>query len=88
MLSCYCAPASDPPMLLSVLVSGNNDSLRQAVLRGLQHMFEVMAPLRDGRLRNIDPQQVADLFAIWSLGWVIFCMAVAKSRFPPHHALN
>jgi hypothetical protein len=63
------------PMLLPVLVSGNNDSLRQAVLRGLHHLFESMAPLHDGRLRlpreiaaaaadpDIDPQQVADLFA-------------------------
>jgi hypothetical protein len=41
----------DGPMLLPVLVSGNNESLRRALLRGLQRTFDAMSPLRDGRLR-------------------------------------
>ncbi len=61
------------PQLLPVLVSGNNSSLRQAVLRSLHHTLEAQPSLRDGRLRiprlianaaedqEIDPQQVADL---------------------------
>lgn len=64
----------DGPMLLPVLISGDNGSLREALLRGLQRTFNAMVPLRDGRLRlprdvdaaaedsEITPQQVADLF--------------------------
>jgi hypothetical protein len=66
-------PLSDGPMLLPVLVSGNNEPLRRAVLRGLRQTFDMLEPLRDGRLRlpravvdaavdpDLDPQQVADL---------------------------
>lgn len=65
----------DGPRLLPVLVSGNNTSLRQAVLRGLYQTLEAQPELRDGRLRvpriistaaeqgEIDPQRVADLFS-------------------------
>jgi hypothetical protein len=68
-------PLYDAPMLLPLLVSGNNDSLRRAVLYGLLALFEAMPPLRDGRLKlprivaeeaddpEIDPQRVADLVA-------------------------
>jgi hypothetical protein len=63
------------PILLPLLVSGNNDSLRRAVLHGLQHLFETMPIFRNKKLEfrqavaeaasnpNIDPQQVADLLA-------------------------
>ena len=68
-------PLFDGSLLLPVLVSGNNESLRRALLRALKQTFDSMEPLRDGRLRlpriiaaasenpDIDPQQVADLFA-------------------------
>lgn len=68
-------PLYDAPQLLPVLVSGNNASLRHAVLRGLHQALDAQEPLRDGRLRlprmvasaaddpNVDPQHVADLFA-------------------------
>jgi hypothetical protein len=71
-------PTSAPeprPMLLPLLLSGNNDSLRRAVLQRLQNLFETMAVFRNKQQRfqhvvaeaashpDIDPQQVADLLA-------------------------
>lgn len=63
------------PMLLPVLVSGNNDSLRRAVLLVLHRALRSIKPLRDKRLRlpqviaeasavtDLDPQYVAQLVA-------------------------
>ncbi len=63
------------PSLLPVLVSGNNDSLRRAVLLALHRTLGSIKPLRDGRLRlpqviaeaatapDLDPQYVAQLVA-------------------------
>jgi hypothetical protein len=68
-------PLYDAPQLLPVLVSGNNSSLRHAVLGGLHQALDAQAALRDGRLRlprtvaaaaddfDVDPQHVADLLA-------------------------
>ncbi|MFN8503506.1 hypothetical protein [Kouleothrix sp.] len=67
---------SEPrPMLLPLLVSGNNDSLRQAVVQQLKRLFETMEVFRNKKIPfvkqlvdaaidpDIDPQQVADLLA-------------------------
>lgn len=71
-------PAHAPelrPMLLPLLVSGNNASLRQTVVQRLQHLFKTMEVFRNKKLPilprldeaakdvEIDPQQVADLVA-------------------------
>lgn len=69
--------ATDPlvagPSLLPVLVSGNNASLRVAILRALQRTLAAEAALKTPRLLDtisaaltapdLDPQQVADLLA-------------------------
>ncbi len=69
----------EAPPLLPVLVSGNNDSLRSAILEALARLFATIRPLRDRRLKlprllgdasrdpDIDPQRVADLFQETSL---------------------
>lgn len=75
---------SDPslfnaPSLLPVLVSGNNASLRTAILEALARLSATLSPLRDRRLKlprllvdaardpDIDPQRVAHLFQETSL---------------------
>lgn len=69
----------DAPSLLPVLVSGNNASLRTAILEALARLLATLSPLRDRRLKlprllvdaardpDIDPQRVADLFQETSL---------------------
>lgn len=66
-------PIFDGPRLLPLLISGNNASLRHAVLYALQRLLDETASLNDKRLSlprvvaaaaedsNIDPQRVADL---------------------------
>ncbi len=41
----------EAPPLLPVLVSGNNDSLRSAILEALARLFDTIRPLRDRRLK-------------------------------------
>ncbi|NJO84749.1 MAG: glycosyltransferase family 4 protein [Blastochloris sp.] len=65
----------DAPMLLPLLISGNNASLRLALIQAMQRLCETHQPLRDKKLRvpkmiaaeventNIDPQRVANLLA-------------------------
>jgi len=69
----------EAPPLLPVLISGNNNSLRAAILEALARLFDTIRPLRDRRLKllqlpgdasqdpDIDPQRVADLFQETSL---------------------
>ncbi|MDW8146803.1 MAG: hypothetical protein RMJ48_11015 [Roseiflexaceae bacterium] len=64
----------DAPMLYPVLVSGNNSSLRRAIINALAHLPDHLPSLRDKRLKlprlineiaqrqDIDPQGIADLF--------------------------
>jgi hypothetical protein len=64
----------DAPILHPVLVSGNNSSLRRAIMSALVALSESLPPLRDKRLKlprllsemaqkqDIDPQSVADMF--------------------------